>query len=136
VTRGAPIGSGSGMIITPDDYALTNEHVALRNDRPRPGQLVVAIGNPLGFESTVSAGIVSAIGRSLRGRDGRLIENVIQHTAPLTPGNSVGPLLDSGGAVVGINTATIAGAAGIGFLTFLAPARYHAWLRARAAAPC
>jgi S1-C subfamily serine protease len=154
----APLGQGSGVLITPDGYALTNEHVVARGtdlevalpdgqvlaadlvgtdpatdlallrvqgsslpfaallpDRPRPGQLVVAIGNPLGFESTVSAGIVSATGRSLRGRDGRLIENVIQHTAPLNPGNSGGPLLDSSGTVLGINTAIIALAQGIGF---------------------
>ena len=152
------LGQGSGVIITPDGYALTNEHVAARatafevalpdgqllgadlvgtdpatdlallrargsslpyaglvTDRPRPGQLVVAIGNPLGFESTVSAGIVSATGRSLRGRDGRLIESVIQHTAALNPGSSGGPLLDSSGAVLGINTAIIALAQGIGF---------------------
>jgi S1-C subfamily serine protease len=81
----------------------------------RPGQLGVAIGNPLGFQSTVSAGVISAIGRSLRARNGRLIDNVIQHTAPLNPGNSGGPLLDSGARVVGVNTAIIAAAQGIGF---------------------
>jgi S1-C subfamily serine protease len=90
-------------------------YAALVTNRPRPGQLVVAIGNPLGFESTVSAGIVSATGRALRGRDGRLIENIIQHTAPLNPGSSGGPLLDSRGAILGINTAIIAQAQGIGF---------------------
>lgn len=81
----------------------------------RPGQFVIAIGSPLGFESTVSTGVVSSPGRSLRSREGRLIENVIQHTAPLNPGNSGGPLVDSRGRVVGINTAIIAGAQGIGF---------------------
>jgi S1-C subfamily serine protease len=155
----APRGHGSGVFITPDGYALTNDHVVggaaelrvilpdgrelgarlvgrdpatdlalLRADgsalpfvrlevaRPvHPGQLAVAIGNPLGFESSVTAGVVSATGRSLRGSHGRLIENVIQHTAPLNPGNSGGPLLDSAGAVIGINTAIIAYAQGLGF---------------------
>ncbi len=81
----------------------------------RPGQLAIAIGNPLGFQSTVSAGVISAIGRGLRARNGRLIDNVIQHTAPLNPGNSGGPLLDSAARVVGVNTAIIAAAQGIGF---------------------
>jgi S1-C subfamily serine protease len=152
-------GSGSGVIVTPDGYLLTNQHVVHRADAveiglidgdrvsaavvaadastdlallraqttslpalplatqsvPRVGQLVVAIGNPFGFEATVSAGVVSAHGRVLRGSDGRLIEGVIQHTAPLNPGNSGGPLVDSAGGVVGINTAIIAAAQGIGF---------------------
>src|SRR5262247_3906992 len=153
-------GSGSGVVITPDGYALTNDHVvaasanavhvALPDGRTlgarlvgrdpatdlallqvegsalpfahleaervaRPGQLAVAIGNPLGFDSTVTAGIVSATGRALRSVHGRLIESVIQHTAPLNPGNSGGPLLDSTGQVIGINTAIIAFAQGIGF---------------------
>jgi S1-C subfamily serine protease len=153
-------GSGSGVVITPDGYALTNDHVvaaasgavhvALSDGRTlgarlvgrdpatdlallqvdggalpfarvaadrqaRPGQLAIAIGNPLGFDSTVTAGIVSATGRSLRSVHGRLIESVIQHTAPLNPGNSGGPLLDSSGAVIGVNTAIIAFAQGIGF---------------------
>jgi S1-C subfamily serine protease len=147
------------VVLTPDGYVLTNEHVvhgsarvelslingdsveahvvamdpstdlavlharirglpsigALSRAPLRPGQLVVAIGNPFGFEATVSAGVVSAHGRTLRGRDGRLIEGVIQHTAPLNPGNSGGPLVDSRGRVVGINTAIIAAAQGIGF---------------------
>ncbi|MFI5316905.1 MAG: S1C family serine protease [Myxococcota bacterium] len=155
----AAAGQGSGFLITPDGYALTNDHVvaagpeveavlpdgrALRarlvgrdpatdlalihvdgsalpfarleaEHTPRAGQLVVAIGNPLGFESTVTAGIVSATGRSLRGTHGRLIDSVIQHTAPLNPGNSGGPLVDSAGAVIGVNTAIIAYAQGIGF---------------------
>ncbi len=154
-----PRGAGSGFVITPDGYILTNSHVAggarevriifidgqthaatlVGNDPStdlavlrviasglpyatlidssglRVGQLVIAMGNPLGFQSTVSTGVVSSLGRALRSQDGRLIENIIQHTAPLNPGNSGGPLLDSRGRVVGINTAIIAQAQGIGF---------------------
>jgi len=154
-----PIGSGSGILLTPDGYVLTNHHVVRDANRIqltlmdganlgaipvgfdppndlalvrangsglpyaslgdssslRVGQLVIAIGNPLGFQSTVSTGVVSATGRAMRSLDGRLIENVIQHTAPLNPGNSGGPLVDSRGRVVGVNTATIAVAQGIGF---------------------
>lgn len=152
-------GAGSGVVVTPDGYVLTNEHVvqgieaarvsfvdgrtvpamvvgrdpatdlailraqatalpyaSLATAKPlRVGQLIVAVGNPLGFESTVSAGVVSALGRSLRSRQGRLIEGIVQHTAALNPGNSGGPLVDARGRVVGINTAIIAMAQGIGF---------------------
>jgi S1-C subfamily serine protease len=152
-------GAGSGVVITPDGYLLTNEHVVQHHDRveisfddgqtaqarvvgrdaatdlavvraeaaslpyaeliesapPRVGQLVVAVGNPYGFESTVSAGVVSALGRSLRSRHGRLIEGIVQHTAALNPGNSGGPLVDASGRIIGINTAIIAMAQGIGF---------------------
>lgn len=154
-----PGGAGSGVIIAPDGYILTNDHVvhdakqlsvsltngatlsativgtdpatdlavvrAESSNLPfaalgdsaslRVGQLVIAIGNPFGFQSTVSTGVVSALGRALRSRDGRLIENIIQHTAPLNPGNSGGPLVDSRGRIAGINTAIILGAQGIGF---------------------
>ncbi len=162
-------GAGSGVVVTPDGYLLTNSHVVngagktseirvrtaagtvvpghvvgddpatdlavVKVDpsslpvvgstpvyvpldgaaRSRPGQLVVAIGNPLGFDSTVSTGVVSALGRTLRGRDGRLIDGVVQHTAPLNPGNSGGPLLDARGRLVGINTAIIAMSQNLGF---------------------
>jgi S1-C subfamily serine protease len=165
--RGA--GEGSGVIVTPDGYVLTNSHVVhgaseLRaglpdgrqltarvvgddpatdlalvrvegsslphaplqsSSTPRQGQLAIAIGNPLGFESTVSTGVVSALGRSLRGRGGRLIDNVLQHTAPLNPGNSGGPLVSSGGRLLGINTAIIARSQGIGFAV---PAETAAWV--------
>lgn len=158
-TRRGSLGSGSGVVITPDGYILTNSHVVhgggrivtvfadgtesqatpvgedpatdlavLRCDRTalayaalgdssqlQVGQLVIAVGNPLGFQSTVSTGVVSALGRTLRSQEGQLIENIIQHTSPLNPGNSGGPLLDSKGQVVGINTAIIAIAQGIGF---------------------
>jgi S1-C subfamily serine protease len=155
----APSGSGSGFIITPDGFAVTNSHVvagrqrlmAQTNDGDkvdvdvigndpatdiallrlasrdlpfvtvgdsaglRVGQLVLAIGSPLGLHSTVSTGVVSATGRSMRSQAGRLIDNVVQHSAPINPGNSGGPLVDTRGQVVGINTAIIFLAQGIGF---------------------
>ncbi len=152
-------GAGSGVIIAPDGFILTNDHVvdeaaevsvtfttgktasarlvgadpatdlaviqAATSDLPvaelgnsdalRVGQMAIAIGNPLGFQSTVSAGVVSALGRTLRSRSGRLIENVIQTDVALNPGNSGGPLVDSHGRVIGINTAMIFMAQGISF---------------------
>lgn len=165
-TRG---GQGSGVLLTPDGYALTNSHVVdgrkaltavteegdrldaeLVGDDPhadlalvrlaardlpyaelgdsdalRVGQLVIAMGNPLGFRSTVSTGVVSATGRAMRGVGGRLIENIVQHTAPLNPGNSGGPLVDTRGRVVGVNTAIIAMAQGLGFAV---PANTARWV--------
>ncbi len=159
---------GSGVVITPDGYVLTNDHVvhgaqqvevglsdganlrahligtdpatnlavirlaatslphATLGDSAtlKVGQLVIAIGSPFGFQSTVSTGVVSALGRALRSQAGHLIENIIQHTAPLNPGNSGGPLVDSRGRVVGINTAIISMAQGIGFAIPTATARW------------
>src|SRR5882672_9260331 len=95
-----------------------------RSGALRVGQLVDAIGNPLGFSFTVSAGVLSAMGRSLRAQDGRLIDGILQTDVALNPGNSGGPLVDSKGRVVGINTAMIMGAQGISFAVPVDTARW------------
>jgi S1-C subfamily serine protease len=94
------------------------------SSRLRVGQLLIAIGNPLGFSFTVSAGVLSALGRTLRAQDGRLIDSVLQTDVALNPGNSGGPLVDSRGRVIGINTAMILGAQGISFAVPVDTARW------------